>query len=138
MWTAVNPEGRWGWLVLMVTVVLAGVMSTLSAGQPGPQPPDLSKMTVLRDVEYVPGGHERQRLDLYLPKGANPGGKRPLLVWVHGGAWLAGGKAPCPALRFVDQGYAVASINYRLSHEAKWPAQIYDCKAAVRFLRANA
>lgn len=90
-----------------------------------------------RDIAYVPEGHERQKLDLYLPeeRGAEP---LPLIIWVHGGAWRAGNKAGCPARRFVERGYAVASINYRLSQHAIFPAQIQDCKAAVRWLRANA
>lgn len=76
-------------------------------------------------------------LDLYLPeKGDKP---LPLIIWIHGGAWMAGSKdGPSPALRFTANGYAVAQVGYRLSQEAKFPAQIYDCKAAVRWLRANA
>jgi acetyl esterase/lipase len=63
----------------------------------------------------------------------------PLIVWIHGGAWLSGSKDnPSPALRFTADGYAVAHVGYRLSQEAKFPAQIHDCKAAVRWLRANA
>jgi acetyl esterase/lipase len=76
-------------------------------------------------------------LDLYLPK--NPDQKPlPLIVWVHGGAWRAGSKNNPRAKGFTNQGYAVASINYRLSQEAKYPAQIHDCKAAIRWLKANA
>lgn len=91
---------------------------------------------VLRDIAYVPDGHERQKLDLYLPAGAtNP---PPLIIWIHGGAWKAGSKERSPALRFLRQGYAVASVNYRLSQHAIFPAQIEDCKAAVRWLRAHA
>ncbi len=89
----------------------------------------------LRDLEYVPGGHERQKLDLYLPE---KGGKLPLVVWIHGGGWRSGGKGNPPALPFTTQGYAVASITYRLSQHAIFPAQIEDCKAALRWLRANA
>ena len=89
----------------------------------------------LRNLEYVPNGHERQKLDLYLPE---KGEKLPLIIWVHGGAWQEGSKDRCPALPFLNQGYAVASINYRLSQHALYPAQIEDCKAAVRWLRANA
>jgi acetyl esterase/lipase len=122
--------GRWvGVAAVLLTAVVA-------AAQPGR--PDLSKLTVLRDIEYVPGGHERQKLDLYLPKGAPAAGARPLIVWVHGGAWLTGSKEGCPAVRFTHDGYAVASINYRLSQHAIFPAQIQDCKAAIRWLRANA
>jgi acetyl esterase/lipase len=91
---------------------------------------------VHRDLEYVPGGHERQKLDLYLPEKAD--GPLPLVVWVHGGAWRQGSKERCPAVPLVSRGYAVASINYRLSQHAKFPAQIEDCKAAIRWLRANA
>jgi len=90
----------------------------------------------------VPDGHERQRLDLYLPQRKDgqdaSKGLRPLIIWVHGGAWRSGSKDRTPAVRFVDEGYAVASVNYRLSQHAVFPAQIQDCKAAVRGLRANA
>jgi acetyl esterase/lipase len=93
--------------------------------------------TVHRDLEYVKGGHERQRLDLYVPAKADA--PVPVIVWIHGGAWMAGSKeGGGPALRFVGKGYAVASINYRLSQHAIFPAQLEDCKAAIRWLRANA
>ena len=92
--------------------------------------------TILRDLAYVSGGHERQKLDLFLP--AQTDHPRPLILWIHGGAWQAGSKDDCPARRFVSQGYAVASINYRLSQHAVFPAQIEDCKAAVRWLRVHA
>lgn len=96
---------------------------------------------MLCDLEYVPGGHERNKLDLYLPKQTDKKDlkidKLPLIIWVHGGAWMAGNKNNCPARRFLRKGYAVASINYRLSQHATFPAQIEDCKAAVRRLRAN-
>jgi acetyl esterase/lipase len=89
----------------------------------------------LSDIEYARVGNKRLLLDLYVPEGAGP---FPVIVWVHGGAWLGGDKDDTPAIRQVSRGYAVASINYRLSFEAKFPAQIEDCKAAVRWLRANA
>ena len=91
----------------------------------------------LVDLPYVAGGVERQRLDLYLP--ATTGGPaRPLVVWVHGGAWESGDRRVCPAAFLVARGYVVASIGYRLSNQAIFPAQIEDCKAAVRWLRAHA
>ena len=90
---------------------------------------------VLRELAYVTNGHDRQKLDLYLPK--NPT-NAPLIVWVHGGAWRSGSKERTPAQIFVEEGYAVASINYRLSQHAVFPAQIEDCKAAIRWLRVHA
>lgn len=92
----------------------------------------------LRDLVYVEGGHERHKLDLYLPEKAER--PLPLIIWVHGGGWQNGSKDGCPPLRagYVAQGYAVASINYRLSGHAVFPAQINDCKAAIRWLRAHA
>lgn len=96
-------------------------------------------MQILRDLAYVTNGHERQKLDLYLP---DQGENHPLLIWVHGGAFRVGSKEgsehdPVP-VPYVEQGYAVASLNYRLSQHAIFPAQIEDCKAAVRWLRAHA
>lgn len=92
----------------------------------------------LRDLVYVEVGHNRNKLDLYLPEKAE--GPLPLLIWIHGGGWQNGSKEGCPPLRagYVARGYAVASINYRLSGHALFPAQIEDCKAAIRWLRAHA
>ncbi|MBW6437220.1 alpha/beta hydrolase [Actinoplanes hulinensis] len=81
-------------------------------------------------------------LDLYRPSG---GGPHPLLIWIHGGAWLLGNKGEAPMLahgriteRLLENGYAVARVTYRLSAEAKMPAQLHDVKAAVRWLRHHA
>jgi acetyl esterase/lipase len=92
---------------------------------------------VERDLAYVPGSHERQKLDLYLPE-KKPDAPLPLIVWVHGGGWQGGNKDNPPGLWLVKKGYALASINYRLSQHAKFPAQIHDCKTAIGWLRANA
>ena len=93
-------------------------------------------MTAIRDVEYAQVGGKSLRLDLYVP--TQPGAPRPLIVWIHGGGWLGGDKGGCPAVPLVPRGYVVASINYRLSGEAIFPAQIENCKGAIRFLRASA
>ena len=102
----------------------------------GPQAPQqIPGVIAQRDIAYVSNGHERQKLDLFLPeKGEN----LPLIVWIHGGGWVGGSKENPPALGFAKNGYAVASINYRFSQHAIYPAQIEDCKAAIRWLRANA
>ena len=93
-----------------------------------------------RDLAYAGSDNPRQKLDLYLPR--NPAAaKLPLVVFIHGGGWKAGDKASGQGnlMRFVTTGlYAGASVGYRLTSEAQWPAQIHDCKAAIRWLRANA
>lgn len=92
---------------------------------------------VERNISYVQNGHRNQVLDLFLPE--QPADKPlPLMIWIHGGAWMAGNQANPPVLYLVGQGFAVASIQYRFSSDAIWPAQAYDCKAAIRWLRANA
>lgn len=77
-----------------------------------------------------------QKLDIYLPEGDGP---FPVVVLIHGGAFKMGDKSmeTSNAAFLVSKGYAAACINYRLSGEAIFPAQIQDCKAAVRFLKAN-
>jgi acetyl esterase/lipase len=121
-----------------LATVLAWMNLAASQEQRKPlTPPRLPEgVKVLRDLQYVEGGHERNRLDLYLPEKAE--GRLPLVVWIHGGAWQAGSKEGCPAVPLAATGYAVASINYRLSQHAVFPAQTEDCKAAIRWLRANA
>lgn len=86
------------------------------------------------DLEYGRVGEQSLKLDLHLPGTKSP----PLIVYVHGGAWRAGSKSEVPIIKLLDQGFAIASIDYRLSTQAVFPAQVYDIKAAIRFLRANA
>ncbi|MCY3549836.1 MAG: alpha/beta hydrolase [Candidatus Poribacteria bacterium] len=90
---------------------------------------------VYRDIAYVADGHERQKLDLYVPE---TGENLPLIIWIHGGAWRGGDKKNYIRREYLKAGYAGASLNYRLSQHAIFPAQIEDVKAAVRWLRANA
>ena len=89
-----------------------------------------------KDIQYVPGGDEAQRLDLYLPEQAADT-PLPLIVCIHGGGWQGGSKTWCPMIHMVGRGYAVASVEYRFSQKAIFPAQIQDCQAAIRWLRAN-
>jgi acetyl esterase/lipase/cyclophilin family peptidyl-prolyl cis-trans isomerase/catechol 2,3-dioxygenase-like lactoylglutathione lyase family enzyme len=105
------------------------------SAKPGRAPAVPEGVTVHRDIAYVTGGHARQKLDLYVPKN---GRDLPLIVNIHGGAFKMGSKEDGVPLDYLGQGYAVASLDYRLSGDAIWPAQIEDCKAAVRWLRANA
>ncbi len=92
------------------------------------------------DIPYAGTDDPRQRLDLYLPEVPRTN-RLPTVVFIHGGAWKGGDRRQganvlSPFLR--DGQYAGASIGYRLTDTARWPAQIHDCKAAVRWLRAHA
>ena len=127
---------------LVSIALVTGLSLTASLAQPSskqlqgrsPLPPGVKS---LKDLEYGKASGRAMRLDLYLPEQHDK--PLPLIIWIHGGAWMAGSKDdPSPALRFTANGYAVAQVGYRLSQEAKFPAQINDCKAAVRWLRANA
>jgi acetyl esterase/lipase len=130
-------SGRGFWLAAVIPL-LAWIPFVRAEDKPPPPRDSVPKgVTVTRDLAYVPCGHEHQKLDLYLPE-KKPDAPLPVIVWIHGGEWRVGDKAPCPADRFAAQGYAVASISYRLSQDAKFPAQIHDCKAAIRWLRAHA
>jgi acetyl esterase/lipase len=119
------------------------LVSTSIGLSPGPQaargssqsPALPSGVAVLSDLAYVTDGHPRQKLDLYLP---TADATLPVVVYIHGGAFRVGDKGDAPPLEYLDEGYALAAINYRLSQHALFPAQIEDCKAAVRWLRANA
>jgi len=93
--------------------------------------------TVLKDIEYArPNGYSLL-LDLYLPERVQDEGA-PVVVWVHGGGWKNGSKEKSKAAWLAEEGYAVVSINYRLTDVAQWPAQIDDCREAVRWVRRNA
>ena len=89
---------------------------------------------VIRDVVFARAGEVALKLDLHIPSGRL---RPPLIVWVHGGAWRSGSKQDMPLAKLVEEGYAVASVDYRLSTQAIFPAQIHDLKAAVRFLRGH-
>ena len=95
---------------------------------------DSSRPKTLRDIPYAQLGEQLQFLDLHLPNGRP---RAPLIVWVHGGAWRSGSRKEMPLGKLVEAGYAVASVEYRLSTEAKFPAQIHNLKAAIRFLRRH-
>ena len=97
----------------------------------------IAEMKKVADLDYVGNGNPRQMLDLYLPEKIDE--PVPVVIWIHGGAWRQGSKKNAGrALGMAEGKYAVVSVGYRLSQEAQWPAQIHDCKAALRFVRANA
>lgn len=122
-------------LLAMLAVAGCGGLSVM----PGSSSTFASVDPTYKDLAYADIS-SAQKLDLYIPTSGS--GPFPVVIMVHGGGFMFGDKADGAGLTGVDQllaaGYAVASINYRLSAEAQYPAQIFDAKAAVRFLRANA
>lgn len=114
---------------MFLLILLIGAVSASAQGS----------YTRISDLAYAGTSLSTQKLDLYVPAGATAA--TPVVIWIHGGGWTGGDKALNPSsfqLRYAQNGYAVASINYRLSSQAIFPAQIHDCKAAIRWLRANA
>ena len=86
-------------------------------------------------LEYATVGNAPLLLDFYKPSDRKEGA--PLVVWVHGGAWRSGSRRQVPVLGLLDRGFALASVDYRLSSQAPFPAQVHDIKAAIRFLRSK-
>ena len=107
--------------------------STKPEAKPVTPPPGVR---MERDLSYIPDGDPAQTLDLYLPEQLSDKAL-PLIVHIHGGGWRGGNKYPCPVVGMVRNGYAVASVEYRFSQKALFPAQVQDCQAAIRWLRSN-
>jgi acetyl esterase/lipase len=127
---------RFATIFLAILCVTASLVAAAPEQKPKPSGSLSKGVKVERDIQYVPGGDLSQSLDLYLPEQSSEK-PLPLVVWIHGGGWRGGSKAGCPAAGFVPQGYAAASVEYRFSQKAVFPAQIQDCQAAIRWLRAN-
>jgi len=99
------------------------------------QSPSQPELSAYRDVVFAEIGESKLRLNLIVPKNVeNPA----LVVFIHGGGWKNGSYKACKVTWLVEHGFAVASIGYRLSQVATFPAQIHDCKGAIRWLRAHA
>ena len=92
------------------------------------------------DLSYAANEHPRQRVDVLLPRNRSVE-TLPVVLYIHGGGWRGGDRKGGwrHLVPLVQSGrYAGVSVGYRLTDEATWPAQIHDCKAAVRWVRANA
>lgn len=113
--------------------------STGSARSKRPTTDVPSSVSLKTNVVYGKAGDRKLLMDVAMPQGQveEP---RPCVVVVHGGGWLNGDKSKFRALTLAlaERGYVSAAVGYRLGYEAKFPAGIQDCNAAVRFLRANA
>jgi len=98
-----------------------------------PVPPGIA---LEKDVVYAKAGDFELLLDIAYHQKTTP--RRPAIVQIHGGGWRSGSKNYRTALMYAQMGYVGVSFNYRLSGDAPFPAGVHDCKAAIRWLRANA
>ncbi|MDI1311079.1 alpha/beta hydrolase [Prosthecobacter sp.] len=116
-----------GWLLCLITSLFLAGCSTYGPERPGEK--------IYRDVEFAAPGGRRLCMDLYVPKTAKPA---PVVLWMFGGGWRFGSKGYHVNVRdLTSVGIAVASIQYRLSQDAVYPAQLEDCCAAAEWLRVN-
>jgi acetyl esterase/lipase len=116
------------------------IIPVLELAQAGPNEPPAKAWAVepgvRRDVEYARVGEHSLKLDFH--PAANAARPAPLLIYVHGGAWRGGSKDHPPVAALTEKGFALASVEYRLTPVAPFPANVHDLKAAIRFLRARA
>lgn len=115
----------------ILSVLFCSLFSGLVSGQ---------DCVELKDIPYVEDGGIRQQFDLYLPVDYQSRNPLPTLLAIHGGGWTDGDKKDVAfwAREFVSHGYAVVAVNYRFQPKDPMPAQIIDCKSAIRYLRAHA
>ncbi len=121
-------------MTMLLRILFVLSILSLSTGPVRAQEP-----LILKDIEYAVVHGVSLKLDMYLPA-ETPDSPQPLIVWVHGGAWRGGNKQSAKGIAnlLINRGYIVASVRYRLSQEAIFPAQIHDVKGAIRWLRAHA
>ena len=133
--------------LLSLLFCVSGV-SAAAAAAPATRksPPKLSPappgVVIEQDVTFLAPGRA-EKLDLYLPAASqDPAKRRPAVVMIHGGGWIGGDKAAAREVQvgttLAGAGYVCASVNYKLDGNDRWPTNLFDCKNAVRFLRANA
>ena len=128
--------GRNAWLAI-ITLAVALCGTTTQPALARRRSVEIADAVIQRDLVYKRINGRALTLDLYCPQ--NVSSPSPVILWINAGAWSHGRKEQhIPVISFLSDGYAVVSIELRLSGEAPFPAQIEDCKAAVRWLRSNA
>ncbi len=124
----------------LLSIVIATGLTACGSNETEAKKPTASQEVqprVIENLSYVDKDKSAAHvMDLYFPAGEHE--KLPLIVWIHGGAWSGGDKEPSPMMPLLVKGFAIAGLNYRLAPDYKFPAQIHDCKAAIRFLRKHA
>jgi acetyl esterase/lipase len=127
------PEGYTNELAVK-TAILLGKIKLIDLGNVST--PD--NIQEILNIEYGTGGERKLHLDLYLPKGRTK--STPAVIFIHGGAWKSGKRSDMKfyCVKFAEKGYITATVTYRLTGEAPFPAAVHDVKCAVRWLRFNA
>jgi acetyl esterase/lipase len=120
--------------IRVISLALLIANPSLAVDATAEQTPPKAPFETVRNIPYAEVNGKPILLDLRVPMNAQ---RPPLVVWIHGGGWVGGDKEKCRICWLARKGFAVASINYRLLKDAIFPAQIHDCKAAIRWLRAN-
>lgn len=123
-------------MIKKVTVLCSLFFTGLVATAQEPDTLALPNTQLIRNIPYVANGHQLQNFDLYIPKNAKK--PMPVLLWIHGGAWEGGLKKWIDPAYLLNSGYAIASIDYRFSNTAIFPAQVQDCNEAIYFIWKNA
>ena len=131
-------------LILTLALLSAG---PLSAQDLSPQKQKALQIAGQNEVElrldqpYAGNANPKQQVDVYLPKKRRTGQPLPVVALIHGGGWVNGDRIgyAAQAIQLARTGdYAAVTVGYRLTKEASWPAQVHDCKAAIRWIRAHA
>ena len=132
-------------LLLAVALSLVTTTAVFAEEKHAPKPVSppqrlADALEIKADLPYAGNDNPRQMVDLFLPRHRATDKPLPVIVYIHGGGWSGGSrKGGGPVAPYVATGnYAGVSVGYRLSSEAKWPAQIHDCKAAIRWIRGHA
>lgn len=123
----------------LITFLLFAVLLVCVDLQSGAMPASAEEpptIHVTYSVEFARVDDKKLLLDIY--RSPLTPRRSPVVIWVHGGAWRRGSRTNVPIEELCHLGFAVASVDYRLSTEARFPAQVHDIKAAIRYLRANA
>lgn len=134
-----TPRNRFVLLLGLIQITLVCSNAQVRTVTQRPYPTEANSVAWIANVPYIPGAGPQQQLDLFVPTNRK---NMPLIVYVHGGGFGHGDKMGDSLnpdeLQLLWDGYAMASTNYRLTPGALWPAQIEDCKAAIRWLKAHA
>lgn len=127
--------------LLLVTVLPLAAQEPADLTETYLKAAEKSGVQLLLNLPYADNSNPKQQVNLCLPKKRNTDKPLPVVAVIHGGGWIRGDRLGTSAslIQLARTGnYAAVGVGYRLTGEAKWPAQIHDCKAAIRWIRGHA